>query len=110
VVADAWTTVLRRRVEADRNFFDAGGDSLLMIKLSGLLRRAFDREVDVVDLFRLPTIRDMAAHLSTPVVARTTADVPDSAAPDGLTAAERQAQARQEARRQMGRARARRGA
>ncbi|SCL23137.1 Acyl-CoA synthetase (AMP-forming)/AMP-acid ligase II [Micromonospora pallida] len=107
-VAEAWTTVLRRRVEADRNFFDAGGDSLLMIRLSGLLRRAFDREVDVVDLFRLPTIRDMAAHLSTPLVAPTPTDPP---APDGLTAAERQAQARQEARRQMGRARgARRGA
>ncbi|MEU4568026.1 non-ribosomal peptide synthetase [Micromonospora sp. NPDC023956] len=98
-VARAWTTVLGRPVEADRNFFDAGGDSLLMIRLSGLLRRAFEREVDVVDLFRLPTIRDMAAHLAPPVTGA------GGSAAAGPTAAERQARARQEARRQVGRAR-----
>ncbi|MFI6821198.1 non-ribosomal peptide synthetase [Micromonospora sp. NPDC050187] len=98
-VAQAWAAVLGRPVEADRNFFDAGGDSLLMIRLSGVLRRTFDREVDVVDLFRLPTIRDMAAHLAPPVV------VASGSSPTGPTAAERQARARQEARRQVGRAR-----
>ncbi|XTZ15488.1 non-ribosomal peptide synthetase [Micromonospora echinospora] len=98
-VAQAWAAVLGRPVEADRNFFDAGGDSLLMIKLSGVLRRAFDRDVDVVDLFRLPTIRDMAAHLAPP------AAVANGSTPTGPTAAERQARARQEARRQVGRAR-----
>ncbi|GLY24929.1 non-ribosomal peptide synthetase [Micromonospora sp. NBRC 101691] len=98
-VAQAWAAVLGRPVEADRNFFDAGGDSLLMIRLSGVLRRAFDRDVDVVDLFRLPTIRDMAAHLAPPVA------VASGSTPTGPTPAERQARARQEARRQMGRAR-----
>ncbi|MFE0593172.1 AMP-binding protein [Micromonospora echinospora] len=98
-VAQAWTAVLGRPVEADRNFFDAGGDSLLMIRLSGVLRRAFDRDVDVVDLFRLPTIRDMAAHLAPPVA------VASGSTPTGPTAAERQARARQDARRQVGRAR-----
>lgn len=121
-VERAWAEVLPQPVGLDRNFFDAGGDSLSLVRLAAVLRRTFDREVDVVELFRLPTIRAMAAYLSAsgaaPVVEPATRPPATTGAPSARTAtagppaadqpaeaARRQARARQAARRQVGRAR-----
>lgn len=63
-VAAAWAEVLGREVGVTRNFFDAGGDSLAMVRLREKLRDTFQRDVHVVDLFRHATIRAMAAYLT----------------------------------------------
>ncbi|GGK03632.1 hypothetical protein GCM10010123_36960 [Pilimelia anulata] len=63
-VAGAWVSVLGHPADPGCNFFDAGGTSMGLIRLSAVLAREFHRPVDVIDLFRLPTIRAMAAHLT----------------------------------------------
>ncbi|HVH13999.1 MAG TPA: amino acid adenylation domain-containing protein, partial [Longimicrobium sp.] len=63
-VASLWAEVLGADgVGMDENFFDAGGDSLRLFRLHALLRERLGAEIEMVDLFRLPTVRDMAAHL-----------------------------------------------
>ncbi|PCG87623.1 hypothetical protein CIB93_02720 [Streptomyces sp. WZ.A104] len=62
-VATAWREVLGRTVGHDESFFDAGGNSLLLIRLRDRLRTALECQVDVVDLFRHSTVRAMAAYL-----------------------------------------------
>lgn len=62
MVVDAWERVLGRSVDPETAFFDAGGNSLLLIRLRDRLREALGREVDVIDLFRHSTVRTMAAY------------------------------------------------
>jgi non-ribosomal peptide synthetase component F len=64
-VARAWRAVLGRPAETGRTFFEMGGDSVHLIRLRGLLVAALGCELDVVELFRHPTARAMAAHLQT---------------------------------------------
>ena len=45
------------------NFFDLGGHSLLTIQVLGKLKAKVTRRVSLVDLFRFPTIRTLAAFL-----------------------------------------------
>ncbi len=52
------------QVGVDDNFFEAGGHSLLMIKLSARISEEFETEVSMLDLFRYPTIRSLAKLLS----------------------------------------------
>ncbi|MFF0552737.1 condensation domain-containing protein [Streptomyces sp. NPDC004311] len=96
-VAAAWEQVLGRRVTASENFFDAGGNSLLLIRLRDRLRTALGREVDVVDLFRHSTVKAMAAFLG----GAPAADAPAAAGERGRT----RAAARAEAAHARGRAR-----
>ena len=49
------------RVGVDDNFFEAGGHSLMMIRLQVRINEAFGTEIAVLDLFRSPTIRALAA-------------------------------------------------
>lgn len=64
-VERAWQAVLGRPTEAGRSFFESGGDSVRLIRLRGLLAAALDCQIDVVELFRHPTARAMAAYLRT---------------------------------------------
>ncbi|GGS18727.1 hypothetical protein Snoj_73470 [Streptomyces nojiriensis] len=96
-VAAAWEQVLGRTVGASENFFDVGGNSLLLIRLRDRLRGALDREVDVVDLFRHSTVRAMAAFLG----GAPATDAPSAAGERGQS----RAQARAEAMRARGRTR-----
>jgi aryl carrier-like protein len=50
-------------VEPTANFFELGGDSLAIIAVQARLVRRVGRDVPVVDLFRYPTVRALAAHL-----------------------------------------------
>jgi amino acid adenylation domain-containing protein len=64
VVAELWRSVLEQRsIPPTANFFELGGDSLGIVALQGQIRRRLGREVSVVDLFRYPTVRALAAHL-----------------------------------------------
>ncbi|MEL6126178.1 MAG: acyl carrier protein, partial [Pseudomonadota bacterium] len=42
------------------NFFDAGGDSLKLSRLSEHLNQHFNTKVRLVELFRYPTVRAMS--------------------------------------------------
>lgn len=64
-IADAWAAVLGRRPSGiDENFFDAGGTSVLAVRLHRELVRRFTREFPLVSVFEYPDIRTMAAFLS----------------------------------------------
>ena len=64
-IASIWEQVLGipKAGTAD-NFFDLGGHSLLVIQVQRRLREATGREISITDMFRLPTISALAAHLN----------------------------------------------
>ncbi|WP_433414390.1 amino acid adenylation domain-containing protein [Microtetraspora malaysiensis] len=63
-VAQVWHAVLGvPRIGPDDNFFEIGGHSLAMAAVQARLKAAIGREVPIVELFRHPTIRALAAHL-----------------------------------------------
>jgi hypothetical protein len=64
LVADAWTSVLGSSVGVDENFFEVGGNSLLLVTLRERLRVAFGRDVQIADLFRHTTVQAMARFLT----------------------------------------------
>jgi natural product biosynthesis luciferase-like monooxygenase protein/amino acid adenylation domain-containing protein/FkbM family methyltransferase len=64
VLAEIWREALRLdRVGADDNFFEAGGNSLLMAQMLVRVREAFHRDLAIVELFRHPTVRSLARFL-----------------------------------------------
>jgi acyl-CoA synthetase (AMP-forming)/AMP-acid ligase II len=77
MIAAVWQDVLRLdHVGTHDNFFDLGGNSLLVMQASAKLRRVLGREVSVVELFRFTTVSALAAHLAHPAPGR--ADPPTS--------------------------------
>ncbi|XXT19046.1 amino acid adenylation domain-containing protein [Sorangium sp. So ce429] len=54
------------RVGRDDNFFDLGGDSLLIARVQGKLLEALGREVPIIALFAHPTVAALATYLATP--------------------------------------------
>jgi amino acid adenylation domain-containing protein len=73
-VAPVWRDVLGTAAPGlDDNFFDLGGSSLHLVKVQRRLTAVLGRPVAVVDLFRYPTVRGLAAHLGdTPLTSRDT--------------------------------------
>lgn len=63
-LAEVWAETLGvRRVGIDDNYFALGGDSIFSIRVrAGMLERGFDFSVE--QLFRHPTIRGLAEHVS----------------------------------------------
>jgi aryl carrier-like protein len=56
-IAAIWQDVLGvENIGLHDNFFDLGGHSLRMVKVHARLRAAFQRDIQMVDLFRHPTI------------------------------------------------------
>ncbi|XXY48838.1 amino acid adenylation domain-containing protein [Sorangium sp. So ce269] len=63
-IAQLWAEVLKRRqVGHDDNFFDLGGDSLLLVSMARHILERFGREVSVIHLFEHPTVSQQAAYL-----------------------------------------------
>jgi acyl carrier protein len=63
-IATAWQEVLGvETVGVDDNFFDLGGNSLLVIQLYHKLREVLSAELLLTDLFRYPTITSLARSL-----------------------------------------------
>jgi mycobactin peptide synthetase MbtE len=63
-VAAVWTEVLgREAIAPTSNFFDVGGTSLTLTAVRARLSAQFGRQLKIVDLFRHPTIRSLAAFL-----------------------------------------------
>ena len=65
IVAKVWSDVLGETgLDVDENFFDVGGDSLLLMAVHSRLQKLLQVNIDLVDLFEFTTIRTLAEHLS----------------------------------------------
>ena len=63
-LARIWQRVLSvESVGRSSNFFDLGGHSLHIIEVYGRLKRAFDPDLQVADLFQYPTIEALASKI-----------------------------------------------
>jgi acyl carrier protein len=64
-IAVIWQELLHlERVGLYDNFFDLGGHSLLITQLYSKLKRAFRKEISIVDLFKYPTVSALAKYFS----------------------------------------------
>ena len=64
-IGEIWSELLEDPdIPADSRFFDAGGDSMLLIVLLEQLRELTDREIEAADLFTHSTVRAQAAFLA----------------------------------------------
>jgi amino acid adenylation domain-containing protein len=62
-----WASILdvaQGELGVDRNFFDGGGDSLLVGKFAYELDLIFERKVRITDVFMHPNVRELALYLS----------------------------------------------
>jgi natural product biosynthesis luciferase-like monooxygenase protein len=92
LVAGIWTTELERPVGRDDNFFDIGGHSLLAVKVFRGLTEATGAPLALTDIFRFPTVRTCAAHI-TKLLDSTSAEAVAPAAPSGTDRGARRRQA-----------------
>ncbi|MEU7894062.1 amino acid adenylation domain-containing protein [Nonomuraea sp. NPDC049152] len=63
-IAAAWVNVLGHEDVTERNFFDAGGDSLLLFRLSEVIRQRLGRTLPVVELLRHTTVAAQTLRLA----------------------------------------------
>jgi amino acid adenylation domain-containing protein len=64
-IAAVWQQVFNvERVSIHSNFFDLGGNSLLLAKVHSKLRAALNRDIQIVELFKYTTIYSLAKYLS----------------------------------------------
>ncbi len=67
-LAAIWAEILQMDEESigiDHNFFDLGGHSLKATQMVAHIHKALDVRVDLADVFRITTIRHLAAHIAT---------------------------------------------
>ncbi len=57
-----------------QNFFDIGADSIQMVQILNEIRKTFDREASITEIFRHPTISSLAASLAGEDAAASTLD------------------------------------
>ena len=68
-LASIWTKLLRiNRVGINDNYFELGGDSLLATQLASQVRGVFEVELPLVDLFRHPTLAELAASIEEAII------------------------------------------
>jgi amino acid adenylation domain-containing protein len=68
-LAAIWTKLLDiNRVGVNDNYFELGGDSLLATQLVSQVRGVFEVELPLVELFRHPTLAELAASIEEAVV------------------------------------------
>jgi amino acid adenylation domain-containing protein len=61
---EIWQKVLRaERLGTNDNFFDIGGNSILLIQMHTLIEKEFPGKLTITDLFALPTISKLAGEL-----------------------------------------------
>jgi acyl carrier protein len=63
-LASIWVEILKvEHVGINDNFFDAGGNSLLVVQVQHKLQEATGSPISIVELFMHPTVRSLAAYL-----------------------------------------------
>jgi amino acid adenylation domain-containing protein len=66
-IAAVWSSVLRLdAVDRDSNFFDLGGNSLLLIEAHARLERRLELPLPITAIFEHPTVRSLARSLAQP--------------------------------------------
>jgi hypothetical protein len=86
-LAHVWEQVLHvERVGAEDNFFEVGGNSILLIEVNTRLREELERDISSIDLFTYPSVRLFAQHLEAQLAS---ADGPSDAQLRGQGRAER---------------------
>jgi FkbM family methyltransferase len=99
-IAAIWQQALGvEKVGVYDNFFDLGGHSLLMIQVHTRLRGELNRELAVIDMFKYPTISDLAKFLSQKQAEQPIFEQVSDRAEKRRETRSRQAQLRQERRR-----------
>ncbi len=78
-VRTMWQTLLKtdKAIGLDDSFFDLGGHSLLALRLLARVEEEFGRKLEILTLFRQPTLRQFSALLSDVPAARAAATVED---------------------------------
>ena len=72
-IADIWAGLLGREdIGIYDNFFEAGGDSMSIVRMQSKLREIFDEEIPVTKLFHYSTIHALAQYLGQEGVAEET--------------------------------------
>jgi acyl carrier protein len=67
LIAVAWGEILELdSVDRNENFFDLGGDSLMLFALHVRLQNLLQRPVELLDLVRFPTVNSFAASILQP--------------------------------------------
>ncbi|MGZ8530570.1 MAG: phosphopantetheine-binding protein, partial [Candidatus Binatia bacterium] len=62
-----WQDVLRiDKIGIDDNFFDLGGNSLRLAEVNLKLRTVFEKDISLVEMFALPTVRTLAGYFTQP--------------------------------------------
>jgi acyl carrier protein len=68
-LASIWTKLLGiNRVGVNDNYFELGGDSLLATQLVSQVRSMFEVELPLVELFRHPTLAELAASIEEAII------------------------------------------
>lgn len=63
-IRKAWQKILNREsIDEEENFFDAGGDSLLLPRLLFILKQDIDERIEIVDLVKFPTIKKLSLYI-----------------------------------------------
>jgi amino acid adenylation domain-containing protein len=63
-ISGIWSEILGcSAVGVEENFFDLGGHSLLLIQVQARLKASVSPQVEIIDLFRYPTVRALARAL-----------------------------------------------
>jgi acyl carrier protein len=63
-IAEIWRQVLSiDGIGRDDNFFDIGGNSLMLVQVNSRLMERLQREIPITDLFQFPTVAALASHL-----------------------------------------------
>lgn len=64
-IRSIWSTVLDvDDIDPDTSFFQLGGDSFGLLRVHRLVRQQLSPDVNLVDLFRYPTVRQLAVRLA----------------------------------------------
>ncbi|MFG6101407.1 amino acid adenylation domain-containing protein [Leptothoe sp. EHU-05/26/07-4] len=65
VIAAVWQDLLKlEKVGINDNFFSMGGHSLLLVRVQTKLNEVLDTEIPIVELFKYPTIKELAQYLA----------------------------------------------
>jgi amino acid adenylation domain-containing protein len=64
-LANIWQEVLHlEKVGVNDNFFDLGGNSLLMVQVHHKLREVLQCDISIVEMFQNPTIKSLAKYIN----------------------------------------------
>jgi acyl carrier protein len=65
MIATIWQEVLAvETVGVEDNFFDVGGHSLKLVEVHARLQHEVGRDIPLVELFRYPTVSDLAGYVA----------------------------------------------